>query len=69
METLIVGNPLDKNTDVGAINNKEQLSKIKAYLKMGKEDGITLYQTLGELPKKDISANLLYLLMPLKVAE
>jgi aldehyde dehydrogenase (NAD+) len=52
METLIVGNPLDKNTDVGAINNKEQLSKIKAYLKMGKEDGITLYQTLGELPKK-----------------
>ena len=52
METLIVGNPLDKNTDVGAINNKEQLLKIKAYLKMGKEDGITLYQTLGELPKK-----------------
>lgn len=52
METLIVGNPLDKNTDVGAINNKEQLEKIKTYLKMGKEDGITLYQTLGELPKK-----------------
>lgn len=52
METLIVGNPLDKNTDVGAINNKIQLEKIKTYIKMGNEDGITLYQTLGELPKK-----------------
>jgi aldehyde dehydrogenase (NAD+) len=28
METLVVGDPLDKNTDIGAINSKEQLKKI-----------------------------------------
>jgi aldehyde dehydrogenase (NAD+) len=31
METLIVGNPLDKNTDVGAINSSMQLEKIQSY--------------------------------------
>ena len=34
METLIVGNPLDKNTDIGAINSREQLNKIKDFLKI-----------------------------------
>ena len=29
MQTLNVGNPLDKNTDVGAINSKDQLDKIE----------------------------------------
>ncbi|HNS12771.1 MAG TPA: aldehyde dehydrogenase family protein, partial [Bacteroidia bacterium] len=39
METLIVGDPLDKNTDIGAINSKEQLSKIRQYLKIGVNEG------------------------------
>ncbi len=45
METLIVGDPLDKNTDIGAINSKEQLSKINNYLKIGKEEGADIYQS------------------------
>lgn len=52
METLIVGDPLDKNTDIGAINSKEQLQTVKRYLKWGKEDGATLYQSSATLPKK-----------------
>src|SRR5437773_11758469 len=34
METLIVGDPLDKNTDIGAINSKDQLNKIRQYIKI-----------------------------------
>ncbi|MGE0566744.1 MAG: aldehyde dehydrogenase family protein [Bacteroidia bacterium] len=52
MKTLIVGNPLDKNTDVGAINSKEQLNKINEYLKSGVEDGLDLYQCHDNLPSK-----------------
>ena len=50
METLIVGDPLDKNTDVGAINSKEQLKTIQKYLKAGVEDGAEMYQPGCELP-------------------
>ena len=35
MKQLRVGNPLDKNTDIGAINSKEQLIKIQELIKMG----------------------------------
>ena len=52
METLIVGDPMDKNTDVGAINSKEQLSTINKYLKIGKEEGAEIYQPSCSLPKK-----------------
>lgn len=34
METLVVGDPLDKNTDIGAINSKPQLEKIRQFLKI-----------------------------------
>ncbi|MCL4111423.1 UNVERIFIED_CONTAM: hypothetical protein GTU68_024778 [Idotea baltica] len=50
METLIVGDPLDKNTDVGAINSKEQLKTIQKYLKAGVEDGADMFQPACELP-------------------
>ena len=50
METLIVGDPLDKNTDIGAINSKMQLEKIEQYLKIGQEEGAELWQTSGDLP-------------------
>jgi len=52
METLIVGDPLDKNTDIGAINSKEQLDKINEYLKIGSKEGLELFQTSASLPKK-----------------
>lgn len=52
METLIVGDPMDKNTDVGAINSKEQLATIHTYIQHGIEGGATLHQPVCELPKK-----------------
>jgi aldehyde dehydrogenase (NAD+) len=52
MSSLIVGDPLDKNTDVGAINSKEQLNTINKYLKIGQEEGAEIYQSKCSLPKK-----------------
>jgi len=52
MESLIVGDPLDKNTDIGAINSKMQLDKIKMYVKLGKDEGGTIHQTECLIPKK-----------------
>lgn len=52
MASLVVGNPLDKNTDIGAINSKEQLNTINKYLKIGKAEGAEMYQTDCSLPKK-----------------
>ena len=50
MQSLRVGNPLDKNTDIGAINSKEQLDKITNLVNEGLEDGGELFQTECELP-------------------
>ncbi len=50
MDTLIVGDPLDKNTDVGAINSKEQLKRIQSYIKAGINSGAEIYQPACELP-------------------
>ncbi len=52
MQALVVGNPLDKNTDIGAINSKKQLDTIKKYIKIGKEEGAEIYQPNCTLPKK-----------------
>ena len=52
METLVVGDPLDKNTDIGAINSKDQLRKIKGYLKIGQREGAEIFQTSCSLPKR-----------------
>ena len=52
ISTLIVGNPLDKNTDIGAINSAEQLKTIDKYIKIGKEEGGEIYQAKCSLPKK-----------------
>jgi aldehyde dehydrogenase (NAD+) len=52
MESLYVGNPLDKNTDIGAINSKEQLETINKYIQIGKNEGAEIYQTKCNLPKK-----------------
>ena len=52
MDHLILGDPLDKNTDIGAINSKAQLNKIKMYLDIGKKDGGVIYQSKHTIPKK-----------------
>lgn len=50
--TLIVGNPLDKNTDVGAINSRQQLEIIQQYIKIGQQEGAELFQSNCALPTK-----------------
>jgi aldehyde dehydrogenase (NAD+) len=52
METLIVGDPLDKNTDIGAINSKMQLEKIESYLEIGQQEGGDMYQSACRVPGK-----------------
>lgn len=52
MESLIVGDPLDKNTDVGAINSAAQLTTINRYLELGRDEGAEMYQSKAELPEK-----------------
>ncbi len=52
LETLIVGDPMDKNTDIGAINSKEQLDIINKYIKIGQKEGAEMYQSSCALPKK-----------------
>ncbi|MDX2246104.1 MAG: aldehyde dehydrogenase family protein [Bacteroidia bacterium] len=51
METLIVGDPLDKNTDIGAINSRAQLEKIEAYIELGKNEGAEFYQSNCPVPQ------------------
>lgn len=52
ISTLIVGDPLDKNTDVGAINSKEQLSKIKSLVNAGIKEGGECWQPECSVPSK-----------------
>jgi aldehyde dehydrogenase (NAD+) len=52
LQTLRVGDPLDKNTDVGAINSKQQLDKITELVAAGKEEGAEIYQPPCRLPEK-----------------
>ena len=50
--TLRVGDPLDKNTDVGAINSRQQLDKIAELVAAGEEEGAEIYQPPCRLPEK-----------------
>ncbi|MCP5032724.1 MAG: aldehyde dehydrogenase family protein [Actinomycetia bacterium] len=50
LSTLRLGDPLDKNTDVGAINSAAQLAKITELVQSGVDDGATLYQPPCDLP-------------------
>jgi aldehyde dehydrogenase (NAD+) len=52
IETLIVGDPLDKNTDIGAINSKAQLSKIKSLVQTGIKEGGECWQSECAVPSK-----------------
>ncbi|WP_184789543.1 aldehyde dehydrogenase family protein [Phytomonospora endophytica] len=52
MGTLRVGDPLDKNTDVGAINSAEQLERIRALSEIGEAEGGERYTAPCELPER-----------------
>ncbi|MFM7636509.1 MAG: aldehyde dehydrogenase family protein [Crocinitomicaceae bacterium] len=52
LKSLYVGNPLDKNTDIGAINSKEQLETIESYIEIGKKEGAEIYQPACDIPIK-----------------
>jgi aldehyde dehydrogenase (NAD+) len=52
METLKLGDPLDKNTDIGAINSKVQLDKITKLVKLGVKEGGEAWAPNCEIPKK-----------------
>ena len=50
--TLRVGDPLDKNTDIGAINSKKQLDRITELVAVGQDEGAEIYQPPCRLPEK-----------------
>jgi aldehyde dehydrogenase (NAD+) len=52
LSTLRVGDPLDKNTDIGAINSKQQLQKIEELVEAGVEEGADIYQPSCDLPDR-----------------
>ena len=52
LATLRVGNPLDKNTDIGAINSRAQLDKIRELVQSGVAEGCDLHQSSCALPAK-----------------
>jgi len=52
LRVLRVGDPMDKNTDVGAINSRAQLQKITALVASGVQAGAELFQAPGQLPPK-----------------
>jgi aldehyde dehydrogenase (NAD+) len=52
IQTLRLGNPLDKNTDIGAINNRPQLEKIREMVQCGVAEGAELVQTECQLPAR-----------------
>ncbi|HZA74449.1 MAG TPA: aldehyde dehydrogenase family protein [Propionibacteriaceae bacterium] len=51
VETLRVGDPLDKNTDVGAINSQAQLDRITMLMEAGVAEGATTWTSSCPLPK------------------
>ena len=52
MNTLKTGDPLDKNTDIGAINSKRQWERITELVDEGVKDGAEIFQPECKLPKK-----------------
>ncbi|HLT96249.1 MAG TPA: aldehyde dehydrogenase family protein [Acidimicrobiia bacterium] len=52
LSTLRVGDPLDKNTDVGAINSPQQLQKIQELVESGIAEGAEIFQPACDLPER-----------------
>jgi aldehyde dehydrogenase (NAD+) len=51
LSTLRLGDPLDKNTDIGAINSAEQLSRITSLVEQGEAEGAERWSPACELPE------------------
>jgi acyl-CoA reductase-like NAD-dependent aldehyde dehydrogenase len=51
LATLRLGDPLDKNTDIGAINSKEQLDRIRTLSDLGEQEGAQRWSAPCEIPK------------------
>ena len=51
METLRIGDPMDKTVDMGSIVDKVQLKTIDDMVKIGVEEGCTMYQSKNAVPK------------------
>ncbi|KAB1140281.1 aldehyde dehydrogenase family protein [Streptomyces luteolifulvus] len=51
LSTLRLGDPLDKNTDIGAINSAEQLSRITSLVAQGEAEGAERWSPACELPE------------------
>jgi aldehyde dehydrogenase (NAD+) len=52
LQTLRLGDPLDKNTDIGAINSRAQLEKIHELVRSGIDQGAVLVQQSCSLPER-----------------
>jgi aldehyde dehydrogenase (NAD+) len=52
IETLRIGDPLDKNTDIGAINSRAQLDRIEELVASGVADGATYHRQSAALPER-----------------
>ncbi|AXV07764.1 Aldehyde dehydrogenase [Euzebya pacifica] len=52
LSTLRLGDPMDKNTDIGAINSAEQLERITALASAGEEEGATRWSPACDLPDR-----------------
>ena len=51
INSLMIGDPLDKNTDIGAINSEKQLKTIENYIKIGIDEGGEIYQPDCPVPE------------------
>ncbi len=54
VDQLRVGDPMDKNTDVGAINSLAQLERIRELTDWGEREGATRYTSACALPDKGL---------------
>jgi aldehyde dehydrogenase (NAD+) len=52
IERIRVGDPLDKNTDMGAIHSRSQLARIRALVESGKAEGAVFHQAACPLPER-----------------
>nr|MDQ4008331.1 aldehyde dehydrogenase family protein [Actinomycetota bacterium] len=52
MATLRLGDPLDKNTDIGAINSAEQLARIRELSAVGESEGADRWSPACDLPER-----------------
>ena len=53
IDRLVIGDPLDERTDIGAIISKAQLEKIRGYIELGRSDRAATAHECGQLPNDE----------------